>query len=864
MDEHLGRRAFLKRLSVGSARAGAVLALSSLEIWRAEEIDAATPAGTEKKRWPPSAKDYRLDLIANAHIDAVWLWPWSEAMAVVLSTFRSALDRMKNTPGFTFTASSAQMYQWVAENDPAMLQEIRGRIQEGRWGLVGGWWVEPDVNIPNGESLARQGLYGQRLFQRLFGRKAKVAYNPDSFGHTGTLPQILKLQGMENYVFMRPQEQEKHLPADVFWWEGPDGTRVLTYRIPFSYGEAGGLEERVRQTLDLQEPVQELMVFFGAGDHGGGATDQNIKSIQEISGSPGAPEMTYSTPEGYFSGIRRLAGLSLPVVQGDLQYHSVGCYTAESGIKKDNRTTELALATAEKAASVGWVCGGLAYPQEALTSAWKRVLFLQFHDSLAGTALPEHYAVSRDAHGYARTVADQITSLSLERIAWEVPCEDAQSKYLLVFNPHAWSAQLAVEYDLDWYPPAACEVVGDQGRIVPHQWTQASTVTGEGRNKLVFRAPLPAFGYRQFRLRRRAEPADRPGAQALPATVRASSDALENDHLRVTFSSEGTIGIFDKDAGQEVFEGPTTGARAAVLDDPSDTWSHDVRAYTAEIGSFRGATLRVLESGPVRGRVRVRTHYGASALETDWILYAGDRTLEARCSLDWHEHLKMLKFSFPLRVQAPRSTYEIAFGFIERQTDGHENPGQRWIDLTGKRAGEDYGLGIINDAKYGYSVLNNDLRISITRGAVFAQHRPAGLKPEGEYIWQDQGTQTFRLLLVPHAGPWPAARLTRRAEEFTAPVPVLYQGIHGGSRPQSDSFLSVDVSNIVVSALKKAEEGDDLIVRCYETDGRPTTASLELGLAHRRWTGTFRPLEIKTLRVPLTGGEIHEVNLLEE
>ncbi len=856
MSDDLGRRAFLKGLCTSSLTSGMALALSCTSMCRAKELAEKAHSGPTNEPWPPGAGNYRLDLIANAHIDAAWLWPWPEAMAVVLSTFRSALDRMKSTPGFTFTASSAQFYDWAAENAPAMLQEVRRRMEEGRWGLVGGWWVEPDVNIPNGESLARQGLYGQRLFQRLFGRKARVAYNPDSFGHTGTLPQILKLQEMEDYVFMRPQEQEKHLPADVFWWEGLDGTRVLTYRIPFSYGPAGELEGRVHQMLGLHEPVGDLMLFFGAGDHGGGATDQNIQSIQEVSASPGAPEMVYSTPERYFSQIRRLAGLDLPVVQDDLQYHSVGCYTAESGIKKDNRTTEMALATAEKTASLGWICWGFAYPHAELTSAWEKVLFLQFHDSLAGTALPEHYAMARDAYGSAGSVADQVISLSLEKLAWEVPSEDPQSEYLLVFNPHAWSTHLGVEYDLDWN--LVSELIDDQGQSIVHQWAQASTVVGEGRKKLVFRAPLPAFGYRQFRLRKGS------ASPALPVGVRASSEVLENDHLCVTFAADGTIGVLDKDVGQEVFEGPKGGARAVVLDDPSDTWSHDVRAYENEIGTFRDATCRVLENGPLRGRVRMRTHYGGSALETDWILYSGDRTLEARCSLDWHEHLKMLRFSFPVRVQEPRSTYEIAFGFIERKTDGHENPGQRWIDLTGKRAGQEYGLGIINDAKYGYSVLNNDLRVSITRGAVFAQHRPAELKQNGEYIWQDQGMQSFRMLLLPHAGSWQAAGLTRRAEEFTAPVPVLYQGIHGGSRPQSASFLSVDVGNVVVSNLKKAEDGEDLVLRCYETDGRPTTATLDLGLVNRRWTGSFRPLEIKTLRAPLTGGTIREVNLLEE
>jgi alpha-mannosidase len=857
MSDDLDRRNFIKLAGLGIA--GLAVSDTSKVVLGTDAMkdSPSAPPGQSSEPWPSGARQYRLHMIAYAHIDAVWLWPWTEALSVVLSTFRSALDHIKRNPDFAFTESSAQFYKWVAETDPEMLAEIRQRVNEGRWELAGGWWVEPDVNIPNGESLARQGLHGQRLFRHLFGRQAKVGFNPDSFGHTGTLPQILKLQEMEDYVFMRPEEQSKHLPADVFWWEGPDGTRVLTYRIPFSYTAAGMLDERIRKVIDLREPVKDLMVFYGAGDHGGGATDENLRSIQKIRAEAGAPTLIYSTPEKYFSQIRGTQGLDLPVVPGDLQHHAVGCYTAEWRIKKDNRATEMALTTAEKIASLSSVLWEYAYPQAEFTSAWEKVLFQQFHDSMAGTALPEHYVQSRNAYGYAQEVANQVISMSLEKLAWQIPTEDPQSDYLVVFNPHAWSTHLSVEYDLNWQPAVASELTDAQGKSVAHQWVQGSTVAGS-RQTLVFQAPLPAFGYQQFRLRKGS-----PRSATSPG-VRASTEALENEHLRISFSQDGTIGIFDKDARQEVFQGPAGGARAIVLDDPSDTWSHDVVSYSDEVGVFGGAELRVLEAGPLRGRVRMRSHYGASALETDWILAAGSRTIEARCTLDWHEHLKMLKFSFPVQVGEPRSTYETAFGHIERKTNGDENPGQRWIDLSGKRAGREYGLAVLNDAKYGYSVLDNDVRISITRGAVYAQHRPRRVDPHKEYIWQDQGIQTFRMWLVPHIGTWQAAKIVHLAEELTAPVPVLYQGIHGGSQPQSGSFLSVDVDNVVASALKKAEDGDGLILRSYETHGRATTATLHLGLVRQRWTGNFRPLEIKTLRVPLKGGEIREVNLLEK
>jgi alpha-mannosidase len=854
MNDDLDRREFIRLASLGTA--SVALGHTSTKLAGATKSENAAPE-LSTDSWPPAASDYRFHMVAYAHVDAVWLWPWHEAMAVVLSTFRGMLDRMQQDPHFAFSETSAQFYKWVAENDPAMLREIRQRVEEGRWNLIGGWWIEPDVNMPNGESLARQGLYGQRVFRDLFGRQATVAANPDSFGHTGTLPQILKLQEMEDYMFMRRMEHAKHLPSDVFWWEGPDGTRTLTYRIPFSYTDSRAVGSRLREVMDLNQPVKDLMIFYGAGDHGGGATSANIASIDKIMTTPGAPKLIYSTPARYFAEVRSLDGAQIPVVQGDLQHHAVGCYTAVAQVKKDNRTTEQALATAEKIAAVGSVSWSAAYPREEFHNAWEKVLFQQFHDSMAGSARPEHYVTSRHAYGYAQDVANQTIFLSLQRLAWQVPTEDPQSEYLVVFNPHAWPAHLNVEYDLDWDPSMPSELTDERGTSIAHQWVQASEIIGD-RHKLVFQAPVPAFGYRQFRVRQASS--DRP----ISGAVQASPQGLENNHLRVTFSPEGAIGILDKDAGQEVFQGAVSGARGVVLKDTSDTWTHRIYSYQDEIGTFGNAEFRVLEKGPLRGRVRMRTHYGGSTLETDWILYAGGRTLEARCRLDWHEHLKMLKFSFPVQVEQPHSTYELAFGHIERETDGMENPGQRWIDLTGKRAGQDYGLAVINNAKYGYSVLQNDMRVSIARSSVYAHDLGTQLKPNGTYLWQDQGIQTFRLWLVPHAGTWQAARIVRLAEEYTAPVAVQYQGIHRGSKPQAQSFMSVDAPNVVVTALKKAEEGDnDLILRCYETHGRKAAATLELGFLNRRWTGNFRPFEIKTLKIPLTGGAIREVNLLE-
>jgi alpha-mannosidase len=498
-------------------------------------------------------------------------------------------------------------------------------------------------------------------------------------------------------------------------------------------------------------------------------------------------------------------------------------------------------------------------------AAWKKVLLMQFHDSLAGSALPAHYEMARQAHGYAIDVGTTAMYRAAEKIAWQIPTHQSGLRVHCGVQSHAWDADLTAEYELGWEWTSGAtpelksiqtnsSLVDETGRSIAHQWAQATT-TIDDRKRLVFRAPVPAFGYRQFELRK-----VRP--TVVPASsVRAEGNELENEHLRVRFENDGTYSIYDKDAKAEVF-GNRKG-RAVVLDDPSDTWSHDVKAYTKEIGAFGTARFHVLENGPLRATVRVRSQYGNSSLETDWLLYAGARSLEARVALDWHERLKILKFSFPVEVQNPQPTYEIAYGYKVRKAEGDEDPGQRWIDVSGERGGSPYGLTVINDAKYGYSVEGGDLRISIVRSPVYAQFERE-LKPDGEYLWQDQGPQTFRMLLVPHASGWREAGVVRLAEEFTAPVPILYQGIHPGSRPAAASFLSVDAPNVVVSAVKKAEDGDDLIVRCFETEGRATQATLNLGLVTRHWTGSFRPLEIKTLRVSRAGGEIREVNVLEQ
>jgi len=598
------------------------------------------------------------------------------------------------------------------------------------------------------------------------------------------------------------------------------------------------------------------MAFYGARDHGGGPAKESIRSIEELKTEKGAPVVFFSTSERYFKEIREDKNMNLPVIKDDLQHHSVGCYTDESEIKKGNRHSEATLVTAEKIAAIGSAAWGSKYPKTEFTSAWQRVLFLQFHDSLAGTSLPEHYQSAREGHGYALDIAHQATYLSVQKLEWHMPSEDSASEYLLIFNPHAWEVRGNVEYDFNWNMQKSSRVEDEQGNSLLHQWAPGSTEAGS-RKKLVINTVIPPLGYRQIRLMN--------GDTLQSKTVAsAEENRLENEFLRVHFSTNGSLGIFDKETGKELFSGGESGCRAVIIDDPSDTWSHDIKTFSNEIGAFGNATNKVLENGPLRATIRVITTYGASTLTIDWTLYSGSLNLEAKVTLDWHEHLKMLKFSFPIDVESPSATYETPYGHIVRATNGDEYPGQKWIDLSGKRNGSIYGFTVINNAKYGYNVLDNDMRISVARSAVYAHHNPKVLDMKAEHLWMDQGIQTFRMLLVSHQDTWQKSNIVRIAEEFIAPSVAIYQGIHGGSMPKSGSFLAVDAPNVVVSAIKLSENGDDIIIRCVETFGLPIIATLDLRFADRKWIGNFRPCEIKTLRMNQNTGDIKEVNLLEE
>lgn len=582
-----------------------------------------------------------LHMIGNAHLDPVWLWHWQEGYQENIATFRSALDRLSEYDDVVFTSSSAQFYEWIEQHDPQLFDRIRERVRQKRWIICGGWWVESDCNIPCGESFARQALLAQNYYQEKFGVHCRTGYNVDSFGHNGMLPQLLRQSGMDRYVFMRPGPQEKQLPGRTFLWESRDGSQVMAYRIPGSYGTFGGIEEHIVSCLQEFDPgIDDLMCFFGIGNHGGGPTIENIEGIRRVQKTMPGTRIIFGDPDSYFDSIAEKHP-NLPVVKEDLQHHATGCYSALSEVKKWNRRAENALLRAEKTAVISNIIARSIYPKN-FSGAWKNVLFNQFHDIIAGTGIASAYEAARDQYGEALSIAARNENAAFQAISSciRIPQEEAMRPFV-VFNPHSWETNATIEVETGNFlgrSEASYTVMDPSDNELPCQIIPAEAKM-ENRNRIVFQAKIPAMGYVTFRVYPRQIPESK--RTSLPPMM------LENEFLRVVFDANtgGISSVYDKKEQTEYAAG--NWALPIVIEDVSDTWAHDVKKFDQVIGKFSPVMIRLEESGPVRSTLCVKSVYARSTLVQRFTLYQNRDELEVSAELNWQERRKCLKLEFP-------------------------------------------------------------------------------------------------------------------------------------------------------------------------------------------------------------------------
>lgn len=802
-------------------------------------------------------------MVGHAHIDPTWLWRWTEGFEEVRATFRSALDRMDETPAFKFTASSACFYEWVKNVDPAMFEEIRARVKEGRWELAGGWWIEPDCNIPGGESFARHGLYAQRFFAREFGVRATVGFNPDSFGHAGTLPQLLSKAGIHYYVYMRPApDSEMSYPeGTTFRWRANDGSQVLACNLQESYGSGDTVIERVRRLAvnrHLNAGQTHILGFYGVGNHGGGPTKKVIAEILRARNDPGhTPKVAFSTLAEFFTAFEESTrGAAIPVIATDLQHHARGCYSVHSEIKRINRECEHALMTAERFATACWLLEGQPYPGEFLEAAWKDVLYNQFHDILAGTSIESSYQDARDQLGAARHRAHAITNWSVQRLARTINTS-APGNTIVVINPLPWPVTQTVQVT----PFVArtltlpLHVVDDTETPVPCQPVKSERV---GSTAYALTAELPALGYRCYHARSGAQPLTHERLM-----LKAGPHSLENDWWALEFEPHTghLVRLYDKHHKAETLN---RGNILACLVDSSDTWSHGCDEFRVEAGRFGDAACQLYEMGDVLARVRIRSMFDKSVCEQFVTLYRETDTIDCVFRVNWQQHYTMLKLAYETSVAEGVATYDTAYGMQVRNTDGFEEPGQKWVDLTGLIDAKPYGFAVLNDSKYGFDVCGGTVRVSVLRSPAYAHHDRARYDASLPYAIIDQGWQTFRVRLAPHAGSWQKARIPKKAWELNEPAFAHVESAHKGKRGPSASFAGTEADNVLLSVLKKHEDSNDLIVRGYETDGAAVATTLHLPYWKKSFPLSFAPHEIKTLRINTKKWTIKETNLLEE
>ncbi|MCX7599755.1 MAG: glycosyl hydrolase-related protein [Armatimonadetes bacterium] len=797
-------------------------------------------------------------MIGNAHIDPVWQWRWEEGRQEALDTCWAAIERLRETPAFIFCHSAAITYLWIEQEDPQLFEEIRRYVAEGRWCIVGGWWLEPDCNIPSGESFVRHGLYGQRYFLQRFGKAARTGWNVDSFGHAWQIPQILRGQGMEQYCFFRPGPHEKALPGDLFWWEAPDGSRVLAARMPGHYGT--GPDEIVERIWDAarQTPpgLSDTMNFYGVGNHGGGPTRANIASILKVAADPDGPNAIFSTPDAFFDKVRHAA--EFPVVSEELQYHARGCYTAVSALKQHNRRAENLLVQAEKLSCMARYLLGLEYPAADLEAAWKKVLFNQFHDILGGTSIRPACDDAIADYVEAETLAERAILQATSKISAQISCA-GDGRPIVVYNTLSWQRQEVVEVEVTWPNHDDCvHIVNEDGRPVPFQIVHTN-ISGRGMTiRVAFLADLPPCGYRTYRM------LQGPGPEQ-SCQFRAGQTYLESGLYRLEFDpATGYLtALLDKRMGVDLLAAPAS--VPLVIADPSDTWSHDVDAFRDVIGRFLAVEPpELVEIGPVRATFRVRMAYGASTLVQEMSLYQSVPRIDVSLKVDYRGQHEFLKLSFPTVAGEPTATYEGPYGFAVRPANGEEQPAHRWADLTGTFPGPSgpltAGLAVLNDAKYGYDALGGELRMSVLRTPIYCFHDPAVKDPRRRYEYTDQGLQRFRYALLPHAGDWRDGDVVRQAQQLNAPPIAREEPAHRGKLPPSFSLASLDADNVILEVIKKAEDGEGLVLRAYEINGQPATAALTFA-GQELSQLAFRPCEIKTLL--LADGRLTETDMLE-
>lgn len=819
-------------LPANTPRGGQALWAANAMVNAIDPADAATwPAAREIAARFFAAHNgdgqHNLSAVGHAHIDTAWLWPLAETRRKCIRTFTTAVRYMADYPDYRFACSQAQQYAWIKDQTPGLYEQIKTRVAEGRFIPAGGSWVEMDCNIPTGESLARQFLYGQRFFKQEFGVTCSELWLPDVFGYAAQLPQIMQLAGIRRFLTIKLSwNQFNKLPAHTFLWEGLDGSRVLTHFPPLDDYNARGTVKDVLQNVASfrdHDRANESYLLFGYGDGGGGPTLAMLEQVQRMRDVDGLPRVQMRSPRAFFD--RAEGDIKEPTVWSGELYLELhrGTYTTQASNKRDNRRSELLLHDVEFLSAIAGRTAGLVYPAAELERLWKLVLLNQFHDIIPGSSIAEVYEDS--AVQYAEVLASG-AALRERALSALVDRRGEALRPISLSDQLVTPDEISVEeaessgsaspllYAINTLSAARTEVIALPAGTPAG--APSRQVGADGRPLGIVSAP--PLGYTIF-APHPGSVTDRPQLEKAQVYESETGFVLENDLVRATFDRGGGLtGLFDIRAGRECIMAGGMGNRFVLFDDNPANWdAWDVDAFHLEKRSDVGPALtaRVVEAGPLR--VALEFGYQLSPVSTllqTVSLTAVSPRLDFATEVEWHESHKFLKVEFPLALRAAAATYETQYGHVQRPTHFNtswdlarfEVPAHRWADLSEP----DFGVALLNDSKYGHAVHGSVMRLSLLRS------------PKLPDPGADMGHHAFRYALLPHPGAPQQADVVAEAYRFNVPLLVG----RTAAPPGQVSFFSIDAPGIVIDWIKKAEDSDALIVRLYEARGTRIRARL--------------------------------------
>ena len=862
-------------------------------------------------------------LICNAHLDPVWQWRWEEGASEALATFRTAVELLHEHSRLVFCHNEAVLYQWVERYDPALFKEIRKLVRRGRWATSGGWYLQPDVNMPGLESLIRQIAEGRKYFREKFGTAPKVAYNFDSFGHSGGLPQVLVRSGYEMYIHMRPQSHELELPSDLYRWRGVDGSEILTYRIAAGlyHSERDNIEQKISEGIELALKLnRDVPVFWGLGNHGGGATRDDLRIIDELMEKEKRVRIIHSTSDQLYAALKRTVK-NVPVFEGDLQRVFTGCYTSLSRIKRAALKSLGGLIQVEALRAASWWGCGQDFPSDELRKAWQGHLFNDFHDILTGSCTEP---AEQDALEFYGKVSDSGRRLRLEAAAaFNRGATRKLSIPVTVLNANPLFTKAPVEFECMadyrpfWKGRWHLRLFKLDGTEIPCQEEQPESLLpfNRWRRKVSFMADLPGLGVSHYEIR--ADKGDGPrfstegaakndscfifqakGDDAIAGKDRKNSPLAKFDLLCKLDKKIGLLTSLQA-GGRECLAGPLF--RPLVVKDDGDSWGTGRWSYRQVEGTFQPkGRPRLIEKGPIRTITETILANKKSRIVLHTISYPSWPVLEFRFRVLWNEERRRLKLSIPAAFKPDHVLCEIPGGAIARPADGQEHVHGRWILAEDYSAGKETALGIVNSGQHGFDFAEGEIRLSVLRSSAYCHEQGFKIRRSPLRKFADLGVHDFRLLvtagnpgtvrsILPGLADWLSAPPTAYAhlpigidsEAFENPPSLSF--IKRGNTKDSfrkdeeqvslaagfHNLLSLHPANIRMTACKQSWDKKALIVRLHEAAGLNTKALLKAAKYGKSGTPEisvkllFRPFEIKTIRIEKLG-KWQEAHLIEE